>query len=83
LLPANAATVRGNPVASVSIETRPKLAVACGSDHPLVEPGGWTTRKRKDGTTEWIPPPHHDHAQPHTNTFHHPEKLLADEDDDR
>jgi len=34
------------------------LALACGSDHPLVEPGGFTTRKRKDGTTEWIPPPH-------------------------
>jgi hypothetical protein len=59
-----------------------KLTLACGSDHPLVEPGGWTTRKRKDGTTEWIPPPHLDHGQPRTNTFHHPEKLLADEDDD-
>ena len=35
--------------------------------------------KRKDGTTEWIPPPHLDHGQPRTNTFHHPEKLLAEE----
>jgi hypothetical protein len=58
------------------------LTLACGSDHPLVEPGGWTTRKRKDGTTEWIPPPHLDHGQPRTNTFHHPEKLLADGDDE-
>ncbi len=58
------------------------LALACGSDHPLVEPGGWTTRKRANGDTEWIPPPHLDHGQPRTNTFHHPEKLLADGDDD-
>ena len=28
------------------------LALACGSDHPLVKPGGWVTRKRKDGNTE-------------------------------
>jgi hypothetical protein len=30
------------------------------------------------------PPPHLDHGQPRTNTFHHPEKLLAEdtEDDD-
>jgi hypothetical protein len=58
------------------------LTLACGSDHPLVEPGGWTTRKRKDGTTEWIPPPHLDYGQPRTNTFHHPEKLLSDGDDE-
>ncbi|OBG29394.1 HNH endonuclease signature motif containing protein [Mycobacterium sp. 852002-51057_SCH5723018] len=59
-----------------------KLALACGADHPLVEPGGWTTRKRHDGTTEWIPPPHLDYGQPRINTFHHPEKLLVDEDDE-
>jgi Domain of unknown function (DUF222) len=58
------------------------LALACGADHPLVEPGGWTTRKRHDGTTEWIPPPHLDYGQPRTNTFHHPETLLRGEDDD-
>jgi hypothetical protein len=33
-----------------------KLTLACGSDHPLVEPGGWTTRKNAHGDTEWIPP---------------------------
>jgi hypothetical protein len=58
------------------------LTLACGSDHLLVEPGGWTTRKRKDGTTEWIPPPHLDHGQPRINSFHHPEKLLTEQDDD-
>jgi hypothetical protein len=58
------------------------LTLACGSDHKLVELGGWRTRKRKDGTTEWIPPPHLDHGQPRTNTFHHPEKLLCEEDED-
>jgi Domain of unknown function (DUF222) len=58
------------------------LALACGADHPLVEPGGWTTRKRHDGTTEWIPPPHLDYGQPRTNTYWHPEKLLADGDDE-
>ena len=59
-----------------------KLTLAGGSDHPLVEPGGWVTRKRKDGTTEWIPPPHLDYGQPRTNTFYHPEKLLANGDDE-
>ena len=57
------------------------LTFACGQDHPLVEPGGWTTRKRANGNIEWIPPPHADHGQPRTNSFHHPEKLLADGDD--
>ena len=27
-------------------------------------------------------PPHLDHGQPRTNILHHPEKILADEDDD-
>ncbi len=58
------------------------LTLACGTNHKLVEPGGWTTRKRKNGVTEWIPPPHLDRGQPRVNTFHHPEKLLADEEDE-
>jgi Domain of unknown function (DUF222) len=58
------------------------LTQGCGPHHKLVTSGGWKTRKRKDGTTEWIPPPHLDHGQPRSNTFHHPEKLLCDEDDD-
>ncbi len=57
------------------------LSLACGPDNRLVEKG-WTTRKNAKGDTEWIPPPHLDYGRPRTNTFHHPEKLLAPEDDD-
>jgi hypothetical protein len=32
------------------------LTLACGPDNRLVKDGGWRTRKRNDGTTEWIPP---------------------------
>jgi hypothetical protein len=59
-----------------------ELTLACGCDHPLVKPGGWITRKRSDGNTEWIPPPHLDHGQPRTNDFHHPEELLGAVDQD-
>ena len=38
------------------------LTFACGSHHRLVKPGGWNTRKRANGDTEWIPPPHLDRA---------------------
>jgi hypothetical protein len=55
---------------------------ACGPQHRLLRPGGWTTRKNAKGDTEWIPPPHLDHGQPRVNTFHHPEKLLLDRGDD-
>jgi hypothetical protein len=58
------------------------LTFGCGTNHQLVRPGGWTTRKNARGDTEWIPPPHLDRGQPRTNTFHHPEKLLHDGDDD-
>ncbi|WP_369827452.1 hypothetical protein, partial [Mycobacterium sp. 1482292.6] len=34
------------------------------------------------GDTQWKPPPHLDTGQPRTNTFHHPEKLLRNEDED-
>jgi hypothetical protein len=57
------------------------LTRACGADHKLVEQG-WTTRKRANGDTEWIPPPQLDHGQPRTNSYHHPEKLLCDSDDE-
>ncbi len=46
-----------------------------------IKPGGWTTRKRRDGRTEWIPPPQLDRGQPRTNLFHHPERLLRGDDD--
>jgi hypothetical protein len=58
------------------------LTLACGPQHRIIQPGGWTTRKNAKGDTEWIPPPHLDHGQPRTNTFHHPEKLLRGEDDE-
>ncbi len=58
-----------------------QLTLACGTDHKLHEKG-WNTRKRRDSTTEWIPPPHLDHGQPRINTFHHPEELLRDDGED-
>ncbi|ORW95918.1 hypothetical protein AWC27_05765 [Mycobacterium szulgai] len=58
-----------------------QLTFACGGHHPLAEKG-WATRKNAHGDTEWIPPPHLDHGQPRTNSFHHPEKLLAPDDED-
>jgi hypothetical protein len=58
------------------------LTFACGPHHRLLKPGGWTTRKRANGDTEWIPPPHLDRGQPRTNSFHHPEQLLCEEDAD-
>jgi len=59
-----------------------KLTLACGPDNRLIEEGGWTTRKRKDGRTEWIPPPHLDNGQARVNDYHHPEKYLVEPDDD-
>jgi Domain of unknown function (DUF222) len=58
------------------------LTLACGIHNRLAETG-WTTRKNTHGDTQWIPPPHLDHGQPRTNTFHHPEKLLQDDQDDQ
>ena len=58
------------------------LTLACGPDNRLAEQG-WTVRKRTDGRTEWLPPPHLDTGQTRINNYHHPEKyLLPDEDDD-
>jgi hypothetical protein len=59
-----------------------ELTLACGRDNRLVEKGGFTTCKNAHGDTQWIPPPHLDHGQPRTNTFHHPEKLLAPDDEE-
>jgi Domain of unknown function (DUF222) len=64
-----------NPVTDVN-----ELTLACRPNHKLAEQG-WTTRKNHNGDTEWIPPPHLDHGQPRINTFHHPEKLLQDDDE--
>jgi len=65
-----------NPVTDIN-----DLTLACGSNHKLADQG-WTTRKNDNGDTEWIPPPHLDHGQPRTNTYHHPEKLLQDDEDE-
>src|SRR6185436_18488731 len=54
-----------------------ELTLACGPHNGIVKPGGWTTRKRKDGRTEWIPPRHLDCGQARVNDVHHPENLLA------
>jgi Domain of unknown function (DUF222) len=58
------------------------LTLACPQDNRQVKPGGWTTRKRKDGRTEWIPPPHLDSGQSRVNDYHHPENYLLPADDD-
>src|SRR5271156_6248066 len=58
-----------------------ELTLCCGPHHQLAEQG-WITRTRADGITEWVPPGHLDRGQPRINTFHHPEKLLGDDEDD-
>ncbi len=59
-----------------------ELTLACSPDNRLVKPGGWKTRKRrKDGRTEWIPPPHLDTGQTRVNDYHHPENYLVDNED--
>lgn len=57
------------------------LTRACGPDNRLIENTGWTTRKRKDGRTAWIPPPHLDTGQARVNNYHHPERYLIDKDE--
>ena len=58
------------------------LTLGCGKDNRAVKPGNWTTRKRDDGRTEWIPPPHLDSGQSRINDYHHPENLLLPDDDE-
>jgi hypothetical protein len=70
-----------NPYAVHPVTDVNDLTFACAPNHKLAEQG-WTTRKNHQGQTEWIPPPHLDHGQPRTNTYHHPEKLLRAEEDD-
>jgi Domain of unknown function (DUF222) len=58
------------------------LTLACGPDNRKVNRDGWTTRRR-NGRTEWIPPPRLDRGQPRVNNYHHPERmLLLDPDPD-
>jgi hypothetical protein len=55
-----------------------RLTFACGAPHRLITPGGWTTRKRRDGSTEWRPPPQIP-LPGGINDFHHPERLLPED----
>ena len=59
-----------------------KLSLACPPDNRLIEETGWTTRKRKDGRTEWIPPPQLDTGQARVNNYHHPERYLIPDDEE-
>ena len=57
-----------------------RLTFACPGHHKLIGPNGWRTRKRPDGRTEWIPPPQM--PLPTTiNDYHHPERLMPDDDE--
>jgi len=57
-----------------------KLTFACRAHHRLIRPGGWKTRKLKDGSTEWLPPPHLP-LRGGVNTYHHPERMLPQDGD--
>jgi hypothetical protein len=57
-----------------------KLTFACRAHHRLIRPGGWKTRKLKDGSTEWLPPPHLPLCGG-INTYHHPERMLPQDGD--
>lgn len=56
------------------------LTFACPAHHKLLDQG-WQTRKRADGRTQWIPPPELP-LPAGTNDFHHPERLIANHDND-
>ncbi|GLP78165.1 hypothetical protein TUM20983_52750 [Mycobacterium antarcticum] len=53
--------------------------LACGADNRLAE-HGWTVTIGPNGV-EWIPPPELDVGQPRINYHHHPQRLLAPDDD--
>ena len=55
-----------------------KLTFACKRDHQLLKPGGWKTRKLKDGSTQWLPPPHLP-LRGGTNGYHHPERMIPED----
>ena len=56
------------------------MAHGFGTRPQPLHPGVWgvwaRTRKRKDGRTEWIPPPNLDTGQARVNNYHHPESYL-------
>ena len=55
-----------------------RLTFACGQHHRAIKPGGWKTRKRRDGSTEWLPPPQVP-LPGGVNDYHHPERIIADD----
>ena len=56
------------------------LTFVCGTHHKLKTHGGWTVRRRSsDGRTEWIPPPQLE-LPGGVNDYHHPERLLSEEE---
>ena len=57
-----------------------ELTLACRHHHKMLTLGGWKTRKRPDGITEWLPPPDLP-FNGGTNDYHHPERLLPPDDD--
>ncbi|MCZ8381165.1 DUF222 domain-containing protein [Mycobacterium sp. CPCC 205372] len=57
------------------------MALACAPDNHLIENTDWTTRRR-NGRTEWIPPPPLDTGQTRVNNHHHPRRYLTDHSDD-
>jgi hypothetical protein len=57
------------------------MSLTCGPDNRLLHETGWTVRKRRDGRTEWIPPPNLDTGQARINFYHHPERYLIPDDD--
>jgi hypothetical protein len=63
-----------------------KLTLACAPHHRLVGKG-WTTTKLTNNSTAWTPPrrldPSDSQGGPHTNNYHHPERLFRDNDDER
>jgi uncharacterized protein DUF222 len=57
-----------------------ELTLACGPDNRLIETTDWSTRTRHDGLIEWIAPPDLDTGQDRINRYHHPERMLAPDD---
>jgi hypothetical protein len=57
------------------------MALACARDNHLIENTDWTTRRR-NGRTEWIPPPPLDTGQTRGNNHHHPRRYLTEHSDD-
>ncbi len=57
-----------------------KLTQTCPPDHKLLDEG-WSIHIRADGTTEWIPPPQLPILGGGINTYHHPERLIENRDD--